>query len=120
MRVRAATENLPIPQIYQEEANRLSSSTTASAMLPVKERVAYISLFCTLKDHAIARGRQFSPQLILSDFESGLIPTVRAEFLDVHHQGCYFHFTQAIWRKVQELGLARHYMEDQLVRVTVQ
>ncbi|KAL3697452.1 hypothetical protein R1sor_011528 [Riccia sorocarpa] len=187
MRVTVATENLPVPQIYQEEANRLSSSATASAMLPVlqsvdtslyrarrtrfpplpksraeivipeslhltdsgenfvllqlqnndiivfgtssdfdvlcnathvymdgtfdscpelyrqlftlhalfeeqqvpllyvlmssKERVAYISLFRALKDHAVARGRQFSPQLILSDFESGLILAIRAEFL---------------------------------------
>ncbi|KAL3685164.1 hypothetical protein R1sor_003186 [Riccia sorocarpa] len=34
-RERAATENTPIPQIYQEEANRLSASASASAMLPV-------------------------------------------------------------------------------------
>ncbi|KAL3680354.1 hypothetical protein R1sor_023310 [Riccia sorocarpa] len=34
-RERAATENTHIPQIYQEEANRLSGSAHASAMLPV-------------------------------------------------------------------------------------
>ncbi|KAL3698111.1 hypothetical protein R1sor_012187 [Riccia sorocarpa] len=35
MMERAAVENTPIPQIYQEEANRLSSTPNATAMLPV-------------------------------------------------------------------------------------
>ncbi|KAL3698416.1 hypothetical protein R1sor_012492 [Riccia sorocarpa] len=35
MRDRAANEDTPIPRIYQEEANRLASSESASAMLPV-------------------------------------------------------------------------------------
>ncbi|KAL2642748.1 hypothetical protein R1flu_010335 [Riccia fluitans] len=225
MRERAATENHSIQQIYQEEANWLSSSAVASAMVPVlhsvdtslyrarrqrfpplpssraeiviphslhftesgenfvllqlqnndiiafgmlsdfdtlcnathvymdrtfdacpqlyrqlftlhaffeerqvpllyvlmnsKERVAYISLFDALKDLAITRGQQFSPQLILSDFESGLIPAIQAEFPEAHHQGCYFHFTQAIWKTVQHLGLAQHYTEDRFVQVTI-
>ncbi|KAL3700802.1 hypothetical protein R1sor_018824 [Riccia sorocarpa] len=93
MRGHFAMENISIPWIYQEGANRLSSSETASAMLPV----------------------------IVSDFESGLdlIPVVRGEFPQAHHQGCYFQFTQAIWRRVQQLGLAQQYIENQLVRVTV-
>ncbi|KAL3695481.1 hypothetical protein R1sor_009557 [Riccia sorocarpa] len=32
---RAASEDTPIPRIYQEEANRLASSESASAILPV-------------------------------------------------------------------------------------
>ncbi|KAL3685387.1 hypothetical protein R1sor_003409 [Riccia sorocarpa] len=35
MRDRAASEDTPIPRIYQEEANHLASSESASAMLPV-------------------------------------------------------------------------------------
>ncbi|KAL3691100.1 hypothetical protein R1sor_004751 [Riccia sorocarpa] len=35
MKERDVTENTSIPQIYQEEANRLSLSASASAMLPV-------------------------------------------------------------------------------------
>ncbi|KAL2632808.1 hypothetical protein R1flu_004287 [Riccia fluitans] len=66
--------------------------------------MAYISLFHALKDLAISRGLQFSPQLILSDFESGLISAIQAKFPEAHHQDCYFHFTEAIWKKVQHLG----------------
>ncbi|KAL3688728.1 hypothetical protein R1sor_015037 [Riccia sorocarpa] len=39
MRERAATENTPIPQIYQEEANRLSYSASASALLPMLQSI---------------------------------------------------------------------------------
>ncbi|KAL3698144.1 hypothetical protein R1sor_012220 [Riccia sorocarpa] len=35
MRDRTANEDTPIPRIYHEEANRLASSESASAMLPV-------------------------------------------------------------------------------------
>ncbi|KAL3685844.1 hypothetical protein R1sor_003866 [Riccia sorocarpa] len=39
MRERAVTETTHIPQIYQEEANRLASSEAASAMLPVLQSI---------------------------------------------------------------------------------
>ncbi|KAL3685281.1 hypothetical protein R1sor_003303 [Riccia sorocarpa] len=181
MRERAVAETTPIPQIYQEEANRLASSEAASAMLPVlqsidtalyrarrqclpplpddradivvpeslrfteagesfvllqmlnndimvpllyvlmgsKERAAYVSLFRGLKDLAVTRGHRFSPQFILSDFESGLIPAIRDEFPHVHHQGCYFHLIQALWRKVQQLGMVQYYTHNNPVKDAV-
>ena len=30
--------------------------------------------------------------------------------------GCYFHFTQSIWRKIQELGLVSAFMKDKEVK----
>ena len=59
------------------------------------------------------------PSIITSDFESGLISAVRDEFPNARHQGCYFHFTQAIWRKVQKLGLSTLYIEDEDIRMPV-
>ncbi|KAL3691494.1 hypothetical protein R1sor_005145 [Riccia sorocarpa] len=81
-----------------------------------KDREAYISLFRNLKDLVVRRGRRFSSQQILSDFESGLIPAIRDEFPQSLHRGCYFHFTQAIWRKVQQLGLSTVYTNNESVR----
>ncbi|KAL3695369.1 hypothetical protein R1sor_009445 [Riccia sorocarpa] len=39
MRERAATESTSIPQIYQEEANRLAGSASTSAMLPILQSI---------------------------------------------------------------------------------
>ena len=35
---------------------------------------------------------------------------------DVSVQGCFFHLTQNTWRKVQELGLAETYRNDEDVK----
>ena len=40
------------------------------------------------------------------DFEAATWAALRSVFADVHLHGCNFHFTQAIWRKIQALGLA--------------
>lgn len=41
------------------------------------------------------------------DFERGVWQALRSVFTstNVHIRGCCFHWAQAIWRKVQELGL---------------
>jgi len=45
------------------------------------------------------------------DFESAVWQALASEFPDATVKGCTFHFTQSIWRKVQELGLQKAYME---------
>ncbi|XP_033759427.1 uncharacterized protein LOC117341641 [Pecten maximus] len=45
------------------------------------------------------------------DFEAGLWQAIRRRFHDVKIQGCAFHWTQAVYRKVQELGLKKAYEE---------
>ncbi|XP_039299360.1 uncharacterized protein LOC111044042 [Nilaparvata lugens] len=44
-------------------------------------------------------------QSITTDFEIGLVNSVRNIFPDARHQGCWFHYTQAIWRHVVVEGL---------------
>ncbi|CAF4564287.1 unnamed protein product, partial [Rotaria magnacalcarata] len=39
----------------------------------------------------------FSPKLIMSDFEVGLLSVVALEFVTTTSLSCYFHFTQAIY-----------------------
>lgn len=43
------------------------------------------------------------------DFEAGLWKGIRSIFNDPMIKGCAYHFTQALWRKVQELGLQTLY-----------
>ena len=40
---------------------------------------------------------------LVLDFESGLWGAVRSVLPDVTVQGCVFHWTQAVWRKVRRV-----------------
>ena len=53
------------------------------------------------------------PKKNISNFETGLIPTVQIEFPNAIHWGCYFHFTRAIFRKIQISGLQIPYRRDE-------
>ncbi|CAN7949147.1 unnamed protein product, partial [Ixodes pacificus] len=49
---------------------------------------------------------------VRTDFELALIQAILFVFPGARHRGCHFHFSQAIWRKVQELGLSKAYRLD--------
>lgn len=53
------------------------------------------------------------PRRIISDFERALMTSIETELPRAQLHGCYFHFTQSLWRKVQDLGLARDYRRSQ-------
>ena len=42
---------------------------------------------------------------LVADFGDGSWRAVKTVFPDIHIQGCAFHWGQALWRRVQELGL---------------
>ncbi|XP_061178328.1 uncharacterized protein LOC133186965 [Saccostrea echinata] len=48
-------------------------------------------------------------QTFVVDFEKGAWKAIREEFPNTLIKGCAFHFGQAVWRKVQELGLRTTY-----------
>ncbi|XP_006820186.1 uncharacterized protein LOC102808349 [Saccoglossus kowalevskii] len=49
---------------------------------------------------------------VIVDFEAAIWKAIYSVFPDVAIQGCSFHWTQAVWRKVQHLGLQVPYMEN--------
>ena len=49
------------------------------------------------------------PRRVVCDFEQVLIAAVETEFCHTQISGCYFHFCQNLWWKVQNLGLAADY-----------
>ena len=55
---------------------------------------------------------ELNPSMVMSDFELALIQVVELHFPNAQHRECYFHFMQAIWRKVQSLGLQEEYRAD--------
>jgi len=81
-----------------------------------------LKTFCVL--YQVLRGlRQVLPSppvvaAFMVDFEAAVWNAVRIEFPDATIKGCTFHFSQAIWRKVQDIGLQRAYCEKrQLHRI---
>jgi hypothetical protein len=53
---------------------------------------------------------------IVSDFERGLWLAVADVYGHVTQRGCAFHWCQAVWRRVQSLGLQSHYQRDAQIR----
>ncbi|KAK6195696.1 hypothetical protein SNE40_001068 [Patella caerulea] len=54
-------------------------------------------------------GHRWRPRKVISDFEPALTNAIETELPNAELSGCYFHFTQSLWSKIQELGLATRY-----------
>nr|XP_021003896.2 uncharacterized protein LOC107456493 [Parasteatoda tepidariorum] len=52
----------------------------------------------------------------MMDFEVGAMNALKEEVPSVKIKGCHFHYSQSIWRKVQELGLVSHYINTAEIR----
>jgi len=62
---------------------------------------------------------QLMPRRIVVDFEQALMIAIETEFPTSALSGCYFHFTQSLWRHVQNLGLASHYRRDRRLQKAI-
>ena len=62
-----------------------------------------------------AFNRVWSPNLFITDYETGMINAVATDLPNTNHHGCLFHFTQAIFKKVKEYGLTRAYRRNNQV-----
>ena len=60
----------------------------------------------------------FNPTTIMLDFETGMIPKLRLHFPTTSIKGCNYHFTLAVWRQAQHLGL-RAYHGNKYIRKIV-
>jgi len=53
---------------------------------------------------------------VVMDFEAAVWKAFSDVLPNVTRKGCHFHWTQAVWRKVQDLGLAGQYMENAAIQ----
>jgi len=56
--------------------------------------------------------RTWRPQNVICDFEVALITAIHTELPRTRVRGCYFHFSQALWRKVSSLGIVTTYRSN--------
>jgi MULE transposase domain len=89
----------------------------AFILLKGQHAALYRQMFRHLKRCVLQMtGGELTPRRIVSDFEIGLITSVEAAFPQARTFGCYFHFCQSIWRRVQQLGLCTAYKRDSHVK----
>ena len=95
-----------------------SAVTCVYAFLPNKHQSTYEELFTAIQDRCTELGFQADPTTITLDFEQAVINAVTSSFgpqVNVH--GCFYHLTQATWRKIQTLGLVQRYREEEDVKL---
>lgn len=78
-------------------------------LLKDKSAETYYHMFAHIRRKMAELNLILNPVSLMLDFESGIQPCLRQHFPTATIKGCNFHFTQAVWRKVQSLGLVTHY-----------
>lgn len=76
------------------------------ALLPNKQQATYERFFVALNSL-----RQFNPTTVSSDFEMAILNAVNTIYPSADTCGCFFHFCQCIYRKVQDCGLQAEYSQ---------
>ncbi|XP_041466621.1 uncharacterized protein LOC121417108 [Lytechinus variegatus] len=85
--------------------------TVVYAFLQRKTKAIYVELFQAILDKVTELGLQPRLRTIVTDFEIAVMQASDEVFPPHRHQGCFYHLTQATWRKIQELGLIEHYRD---------
>ena len=75
-------------------------------LLPNRQKETYVQMLQFLQAK-VPNG--MNPQRIQVDFEKAMMSAVKIVFPQCSIVGCYFHYTQAIWRKVQSVRLQGDY-----------
>lgn len=73
----------------------------------------------TVRDRLQSINRNWNVQSITMDFELAMWQACRTIFTSANCHGCFFHWAQSLWRKVQELGLQSSYLFNPSVRSSV-
>ncbi len=82
-----------------------------------RTREVYNHIFTKLQEYFQNKNLFFQPKTILCDFEQALLNSLNNCFQNTRIQGCYFHFCQSIYRKIQSLGLSSAYMKNENFRI---
>ena len=94
----------------------LGSTTVgvAYALLQRKTQDTYEELFRALFYKCSSMELYPEARTILVDFKQAVISAIGTTLdNDVQVRGCFYHLTQATWRKIQELGLVPRYRDNE-------
>jgi hypothetical protein len=117
-----------VPAIFKKYRNSSQFVTIGSfrralfprcyAFLTSKSSKSYIHLFQVLKN--LAPQQEWQVKKIITDFEPGFLAGLndinhllnRSEETAIGVVGCFFHFSKAVFGKIQEVGLKIYYVES--------
>ena len=86
------------------------SVTIGYIIMSGKTQADYTDIFQEIKNLVEEEnGLVWNLEAAMLDFEIGLRNALKAVFDGIHLQGCWFHYCQAIWRKVHNLKLDGDY-----------
>ena len=77
-------------------------------LLPGKSKDIYVKMLPVLQQRCL-----LNPEGIQTDFELAAIQAASQLHPNAKIKGCFFHFTQCVWRKVQDIGLSGEYNKNQ-------
>ena len=110
------------------------------ALLSDRKAATYVHLFNVLMEEANRMNKKFDPQLIMADFEPGIAKAIALEVelslksfenlqktllfcfqfsQNTVQKGCFFHFTQNIYKHVTSLGLSKLYADNIMIRSVI-
>ena len=78
------------------------------ALLPNKQSATYVKLLRKLRE----LNPQLQPLTVMIDFELASRNALAEVFPGATIQGCFYHLSQAVYRKVQSVGLQNGYQND--------
>ena len=94
---------------YVKYGHRRRSMPLGYIIMSGKTQADYIDIFRKIKSKVEEDGTVWNLQAAMLDFELGLRNSLKKVWPNIRLSGCWFHYTQAIWRKVQKLGLEKVY-----------
>ncbi|XP_078539542.1 uncharacterized protein LOC144824292 [Lissotriton helveticus] len=105
----------PFTQIYTIHA-KINNSVIplVYSLLPDKTSATYTEFLSVIKSKT-----HQSPRKIIIDFELSMINVISKMYTDTQIQGCFFHFSQAFWRKVQKTPLVTEYSSNSKLQVKI-
>ncbi|CAK9291289.1 unnamed protein product [Gordionus sp. m RMFG-2023] len=89
------------------------------ALLPDKTKETYIRLFQIITNFCAESQITFNPRFGQTDFKAAAISALKFVFPSMIIKGCFFHYSQALWRRCQSLGLVSLYLNHSNVHKVV-
>ena len=109
----------PPPYTKQSWETSMALSFPSSTFSWIPKLLLTTNMFSRKSKHVYVRAlthQRWRPGMVITDFEIARQTAVRGEFPATAVRACYFHFTQSLWRKIQDLGLAVAYRQNRRIK----
>lgn len=110
----------PCKQIYSIHGDINSTETTTNiipliyALMSDMSQASYTILFEIIK----SQFPSWTPQKFTSDYETATRAAIVEVFPSIITKGCFYHYSNAVWRKAKKLNLVKEKMSRKIVRLT--